>query len=80
VANGAPPPAIDLPPQQGSRLHSHLFVLGLEACGLRSDYGAAAPPLLLRGEHLIEDAGGNVHRTSRPVSAVCRCGKSASQP
>jgi hypothetical protein len=23
-----------------NRLHSHLFVLGLEACGLRSDYGA----------------------------------------
>lgn len=63
-----------------NRLHSHLFVLGLEACGLRSDYGAAAAPLLLRGEHLIEDADGNVHRTSRPVSAVCRCGKSASQP
>lgn len=37
-------------------------------------------PLLLRGEHLIEDADGEVHRTSRPVSAVCRCGKSASQP
>jgi CDGSH-type Zn-finger protein len=37
-------------------------------------------PLLLRGDHLIEDADGDVHRTARPVSAVCRCGKSASHP
>lgn len=37
-------------------------------------------PLLLRGEHLVEDAEGVTHQTRRPVSAVCRCGKSASQP
>ena len=37
-------------------------------------------PLLLRGDHLVEDAGGEVHRTHRPVSAVCRCGKSSVQP
>ena len=37
-------------------------------------------PLLLRGEHVIEDAKGGLHRTTRPVSAVCRCGKSTKQP
>ncbi len=37
-------------------------------------------PLLLRGNHVVEDAEGEVHRTSRPVSAVCRCGKSAIAP
>lgn len=37
-------------------------------------------PMLLRGDHLVQDADGHVHRTSRPVSAVCRCGKSGSQP
>lgn len=37
-------------------------------------------PMLLRGEHLVEDADGSVHRTSRSVSAVCRCGKSSIQP
>jgi CDGSH-type Zn-finger protein len=37
-------------------------------------------PLLLRGDHLVEDAEGIRHETRRPVNAVCRCGKSASQP
>lgn len=37
-------------------------------------------PLLLRGEHVVEDDKGDLHRTTRPVSAVCRCGKSAKQP
>lgn len=37
-------------------------------------------PMLLRGEHTIEDADGVPHRTTRPVSAVCRCHKSASFP
>jgi CDGSH-type Zn-finger protein len=37
-------------------------------------------PMLLRGDHLVEDPEGVAHRTSRPVSAVCRCGKSGSQP
>ncbi len=37
-------------------------------------------PMLLRGDHLVEDDEGVTHRTRRPVSAVCRCGKSASKP
>jgi CDGSH-type Zn-finger protein len=37
-------------------------------------------PMLLRGDHLVADADGELHRTTRPVSAVCRCGKSANQP
>ena len=37
-------------------------------------------PMLLRGDHVVEDADGVAHQTVRPVSAVCRCGKSADQP
>jgi len=37
-------------------------------------------PMLLRGDHVIEDAEGRRHATTRPVSAVCRCGKSATAP
>lgn len=37
-------------------------------------------PLLLRGDHVIDDADGVQHRTTRLVSAVCRCGRSATQP
>lgn len=37
-------------------------------------------PLLLRGDHLVADSDGTTHRTVRPVSAVCRCGKSSTQP
>ena len=37
-------------------------------------------PMLLRGEHVIEDEDGNEHRTTRPVSAVCRCGGSGIKP
>lgn len=37
-------------------------------------------PMLLRGDHVIEDAEGRRHVTTRPVSAVCRCGKSATAP
>ena len=37
-------------------------------------------PMLLRGEHVVRDDDGVEHRTTRPVSAVCRCGKSASKP
>ncbi|MCW2765490.1 MAG: iron-sulfur protein [Nocardioides sp.] len=37
-------------------------------------------PMLLRGDHLVEDADGVTHRTERPVSAICRCRKSASAP
>lgn len=39
-----------------------------------------AGPMLLRGDHEIQDADGNVHRTKRPVSAVCMCGSSATKP
>jgi CDGSH-type Zn-finger protein len=37
-------------------------------------------PMLLRGEQLVTDDDGAVHRTTRPVTAVCRCGKSAVRP
>ena len=37
-------------------------------------------PMLVRGDHVVEDADGVQHRTTRPVSAVCRCGKSAISP
>jgi CDGSH-type Zn-finger protein len=37
-------------------------------------------PLLLRGEHVVLDDDGAEHRTTRPVSAVCRCGKSSIKP
>jgi hypothetical protein len=40
----------------------------------------AGGPMLLRGDHVIEDADGVRHTTTRPVSAVCRCGKSSMQP
>lgn len=37
-------------------------------------------PMLLRGDHLAQDEDGNEHRTTRPVSAVCRCGGSQIKP
>lgn len=37
-------------------------------------------PMLLRGEHLVQDEDGTEHRTTRPVSAVCRCGASSLKP
>jgi CDGSH-type Zn-finger protein len=37
-------------------------------------------PLLLRGDHLVADDDGVEHATTRPISAVCRCGKSATKP
>lgn len=37
-------------------------------------------PMLLRGDHVIEDSDGAVHATTRPLTAVCRCGKSAIRP
>jgi CDGSH-type Zn-finger protein len=36
--------------------------------------------MLLRGEHVVPDRDGVEHTTTRPVSAVCRCGKSSSDP
>ena len=37
-------------------------------------------PLLLRGEHTVSDEDGANHRTTRPVSAICRCGHTATSP
>jgi CDGSH-type Zn-finger protein len=37
-------------------------------------------PFLVRGADSIVDESGQVHKTTRPVVAVCRCGKSARQP
>lgn len=37
-------------------------------------------PMLLRGHHLVDDGEGNLVPTERPVSAVCRCGKSQTRP
>lgn len=37
-------------------------------------------PLLLRGDYVVQDADGQRHETTRPVSALCQCGASATQP
>ena len=37
-------------------------------------------PMLVRGAMTIEDEQGRRHQTTRPVSAVCRCGKSSIAP
>ena len=37
-------------------------------------------PALLRGDHLVEDEEGRLHATTRPVSAVCLCGHTATSP
>jgi CDGSH-type Zn-finger protein len=37
-------------------------------------------PMLVRGDHVVQTPDGVQHRTTRPISAVCRCGKSSSQP
>lgn len=37
-------------------------------------------PMLLRGDHLVPDHDGVEHPTTRAVSAVCRCGRSARFP
>lgn len=37
-------------------------------------------PMLVRGDVVIEDGDGRRHRTTRPVSAVCRCHRSAMKP
>ncbi|MEO9322899.1 CDGSH iron-sulfur domain-containing protein [Nocardioides sp. C4-1] len=37
-------------------------------------------PMLVRGRVVIEDEDGEQHTSTRPVSAVCRCGKSALAP
>jgi CDGSH-type Zn-finger protein len=37
-------------------------------------------PILLRGDHVVQDREGVLHRTDRPVVAVCRCGYTATPP
>lgn len=37
-------------------------------------------PMLVRGAVVVEDEDGNLHPTTRPVSAICRCGKTARSP
>jgi len=37
-------------------------------------------PMLLRGQHVIQDEDGTEHSTWRPVSALCRCGGSSIKP
>lgn len=37
-------------------------------------------PMLLRGVHTVIDETGRHHPVSRPVSAVCRCGHTATTP
>ena len=37
-------------------------------------------PMLVRGDVVIEEEDGTRHRTTRPVSAVCRCGRTARAP
>ncbi|MBA3309474.1 MAG: CDGSH iron-sulfur domain-containing protein [Nocardioidaceae bacterium] len=37
-------------------------------------------PLLVRGAAVIRDDEGREHQVTRPVVALCRCGKSARRP
>ena len=37
-------------------------------------------PLLIRGATTIRDENGDDHQVTRPVVAVCACGKSARKP
>ncbi|MBZ5739164.1 CDGSH iron-sulfur domain-containing protein [Nocardioides mangrovi] len=37
-------------------------------------------PLLLRGRHVVTGRDGETHETTRPVTAVCRCDRSALFP
>ena len=37
-------------------------------------------PLLIRGADTIRDENGDDHEVTRPVVAVCACGKSARKP
>lgn len=37
-------------------------------------------PMLLRGDHVVIDEDGHEHATTRPVSAICRCGHTATRP
>jgi CDGSH-type Zn-finger protein len=37
-------------------------------------------PVLVRGADTVVDAAGEVHEVTRPVVAVCACGKSSRMP
>lgn len=37
-------------------------------------------PLLVRGADAVRDADGETHEVTRPVVALCRCGKSQRAP
>ena len=37
-------------------------------------------PMLVRGADTIKDENGEEHQVTRPVVAVCACGKSARKP
>lgn len=37
-------------------------------------------PVLLRGQHVVQAVDGTPHATTRPVTALCRCGASATAP
>ena len=37
-------------------------------------------PLLVRGDRVVQAADGTLHRTTRPVTAVCRCLRSGDLP
>jgi len=37
-------------------------------------------PLLVRGEQTVQTFDGDEYRTCGPLTALCRCGKSASAP
>ena len=37
-------------------------------------------PLLIRGATTVQDENGEEHEVTRPVVAVCACGKSARKP
>ena len=37
-------------------------------------------PMLVRGADTIQDENGKEHEVTRPVVAVCACGKSARKP
>lgn len=41
---------------------------------------AAGGPMLVRGAVVVEDADGVRHTSTRPVCAVCRCGKTSRAP
>ncbi|GAA5143840.1 hypothetical protein GCM10023340_10200 [Nocardioides marinquilinus] len=37
-------------------------------------------PMLVRGEAVVQTQDGATHRTTRPVSAICRCGATSRAP